>query len=256
MSWNDWMNGGGTATDNGMGVSDAASPLDNAPVVEESAGAEAGGGFEPEADATTGAVTESYDDNEAAGDAAGDADGDGNAEPETENEADEDAVEENAHADNEPAVKKRRAKDTFPRINKKHAERLIDIISLLENDESALGAARYLTGVRRGDTADLIDALTDGRNKARIRKATELASGLAKADRDSLNVYLVMAFASNADGVQQVYELMHAVAPDCGVGRTPSKPTQDKWIQYAQDIAEHWPDELDLSVFERLCVMD
>lgn len=136
-------------------------------------------------------------------------------------------------------------------LNTTVANRIVTVVNILQDNPSAVEVAKLMTGVRKNDTAELLSGLTDGRNRGKIADLSGIAKELTEASEQTRMAKLIVIFSSYKSGVEDVFTLLNAVAPQNNFGRV-SKPSQDKWFKYAQDICEKWSDDIDVSMIEKL----
>lgn len=178
-------------------------------------------------------------------------------------EKDEDQVMETASSnaasteskDTKPTRKtKAAARKELANLDEKDVKRLYDMIVLLQDDETAVAVAKLMTGSRKSEPFALVSALTNGRNASRVKRFKDIAERLSSAGSIAIvGIRLPLLFENGKTGVEDVFALLNAVAPDRDFGRV-NKPERAKYGDYAEQIVEKWGDGVDLSIVSKLVV--
>lgn len=146
----------------------------------------------------------------------------------------------------------KRKRETVANLDEKSVRKVYEMVKLLKENESAVAVAKLMTGTRKSDPFTLVSALTNGRNATRAKRFADIAERLTSAGSTVvLGIRLPLLFDNSKTGVEDVFALLNAVAPDRGFGRV-NKPERDKYADYAEAIVEKWGDGVDMSMVSRL----
>lgn len=136
----------------------------------------------------------------------------------------------------------------FPHVDAAVAAKVGGMLDALR-DAQAVSVVKLLCNTSKSDPAQLVDLLTDSRNRKTVSAVADLAERLTAADEGALQATALYAFVSDKTIAKTLFGVLNVVAPERGFGRASNDPWQD-----SKTVGDKWGDGVDLGMVSKFRV--